>query len=303
MFEQKPEPSPYYHKPPMHFNNYEIYFNKDTSLSEVAPNKHSYYEFYFLLSGDVTFYVEEKKYSLISGDIVLISPNQGHHATIDNANGTPYERYVLWLDSNYMNTLSSKHTNLTSIFQTSYITNSQIQLTKDLQSLVQELFENIFINSNSHRYGADLLANAYIIELLVNLAQSKLFYPDSELDSIIPSELAVNDSIITNVLKYINEHIHERIQVSEICKYIFVSRSYLSKTFTEVVGIPIYQYIIKKKLFLAKQDLADGLEIQKISEKYNFGNYSSFYKAFRIEFGQSPKAYRDSLSQNRNTKF
>lgn len=192
--------------------------------------------------------------------------------------------------------LSSPHSNLSSIFQTSYITTSHIRPARDLQALIHNLFENIFINSNSHRFGTDLLANAYIIELLVNLAQSRLFYPDSEFETAIPSELSPNDTLILDVLKYINDHIQERIKISDICSCIFVSRSYLSKTFTNEIGIPIYHYIIKKKLFLAKQDLANGSDIQKTSEKYNFGNYSSFYKAFKTEFGQSPKEYRDSLS-------
>ena len=293
MFEEKISPSPYYRKPPMHFKNYDIFYNQDYNLSKISSNKHNYYEFYFLLSGNVTYYVEDLKYSLSSGDIVLISPNQEHHAVINNEANVPYERYVLWLSPTFVDSMSSSHTNLSFVFQTSCIINSKIQLPHDLLVHIKHLFKCIFINSKSQQYGSDLLAKAYITELLVHLAQSSLFCSNSILEHCQSEPLSKDTSLILKVLRYIDEHIYESIHINEICKHFFISRSYLSKVFSSEIEIPIYQYIIKKKLFLVQQDIVDGLPLQEICEKYNFGNYSSFYKAFRAEFGQSPKEFKN----------
>ena len=298
MFKQEIIPTPYHQKLPMGFKNYDIFYNLDHDLSKINPNQHRYYEVYFLLSGTVTYYIEGRKYSLASGDILLISPNQKHEAYIDNSSFIPYKRYVLWLSPSYVDALSSHRTNLSFTFQASYITNQQIRLSTDSLLHVKDLLKSIFINSKAQRYGSDLLTDAYITELLVHLGQLSLFCSNSLINYHPSESLSKDFSLVLKVLKYIEHHIYEPISINEICSHCFVSRSYLSKIFTKELGLPVYRYIIKKKLLLARQDIADGLAIQEASEKYSFGNYSSFYKAFCKEFGQNPQSFKMENAQD-----
>ena len=284
MNENRPQPSPYYHKQPMRFKDYEIYYNRDYSLTQIVPNKHNYYEFYFLISGDVTYFIDNRKYRLLPGDVILISPEQNHYAHIDATTDNPYERYVLWLNPAYLEKLSSTKSNLSTIFQNTRISSAQIRLPSAAYTVLHNLLEKIFINSSSKKYGADLLANAGVIELLVNLAQFKLFYTNTE----------VEPAILLDSSPVSNTHICDPLTVNDICSYFYVSRSHLSAKFRQELGMSIHQYIIKKKLFLAKQDLSDSMSIQGVVEKYSFGNYSSFYRAFKSEFGQSPQKYKTS---------
>lgn len=286
MERQELPPTPYSHKAPMRFKNYDIFFNQDHSLTQIVPNRHNYYEFYFLLSGDVTFFVENIEYHLTKGDIILISPDQLHCAKINPA--IPYKRYVLWLSVSYVESLSSESTRLANIFHTSRALGQQIRLSNELLPEIHQLFRNILIHSHAQKYGSDLLANAYITELLVLLAQTTLFAGDSTLP-YDPTGSSVHFSLVLRVLKYVDEHIHETIHINEICEHCFVSRSYLSKIFSRSLGMPVYQYIIKKKLYRAKQDIQNGIPAQEVTVKYSFGNYSTFYNAFRKEFGQSPR--------------
>ena len=286
-------PTPYHHKMPMQFKNYDIFYNRDYNLEKIVPNQHNYYEFYFLISGNVTYYIEGRKYTLESGDILLISPNQKHWAFIDDSASVPYERYVLWLSLGYVDSLSSDRTRLSYIFQTSYIISQQIRLSGDLMHHINYLLKRIFINSKSQSYGSDLLANAYISELLVHLAQSSLFSTNGIINYEPAKALNKDSSLVLKVLKYIEDHIYEPIHIDSLCGCFFVSRSHLSKIFSEELGLPVYRYIMKKKLLLARQDIADGQDIQTVSEKYSFGNYSSFYKAFCKEFGQNPQNFKN----------
>ena len=290
MLKKEIAPTPYQHKLPMQFKNYDIFFNKDLHLAKIPPNQHNYYEFYFLISGAVDYYIENRKYSLNSGDIILISPNQTHSAFINPS--VPYERYVLWLSVHYMETLSSDRTNLSAIFQASYIAGQQITLPREVFLHLQQLLNYIFVNSKAKNYGADLLANAYIIELLILLAQASLFCADKRSTHGLAEPQSQDFSLILKVLKYIEDHICSPISIDEICACCFMSRSHLSKIFCAQLGLPLHQYILKKRLFLAKQDIRDGLPIQEVTGKYGFQNYSAFYKAFCKEFGQNPKSFK-----------
>ncbi|GKG99855.1 MULTISPECIES: AraC family transcriptional regulator [Hungatella] len=296
MFEikKKSEPMPYYHKPPMRFRDFEIHYNRDYSLNHIVRNKHSYYEFYFLISGDVTYYIEDREFDLKPGAIILIAPEQYHQATINTRTGQAYERYVLWLDPEYLKRLSTDKSDLLLPFQKTYITSAHIQLTRDMQILINNLLEMILTSSVSKEYGADLLTNSYIIELLVHIARMKLFQQDTYLDQRL-NDNPENSPIITNTLNYINSHIYEDIRIQDITDYLYISRSYLSRVFNEEMGLSVHQFIAKKKLFLARQDLLGGTPVKEICQKYSFGNYSSFYRAFRTEFGQSPRAVRKNV--------
>ncbi|HIQ73507.1 MAG TPA: helix-turn-helix domain-containing protein [Candidatus Cottocaccamicrobium excrementipullorum] len=285
---EKLEPTPYYHKPPMRNQDYEIYYNKDDALDHIAENKHAYYEFYFLISGDVTYYIQEQEYNLKPGAIMLIAPSQYHHAVINIHSGQPYERYVLWLNPDYLKRLSSDKTDLFLPFQKTHATSAHLQLTRDMQITIHNLLELIFSGTHSQEFGMDLLTNSYVIELLVYIARVKLFQPNSD----IPASSSANTGAspaVTGALAYINSHIYEEIRVQDITSQLFVSRSYLSRVFNEEMGLSIHQFIVKKKLFLAKQDLIGGSSMQEVCHKYSFGNYSSFFRAFKQEFGQSPR--------------
>lgn len=289
--EKKREPLPYYHKPPMRFRDFEIHYNRDYKLNHIVNNVHDYYEFYFLISGDVTYYIEQNEYHLKPSSIILIAPGQRHHATINTRSGQPYERYVLWLDPGYLKRLSSGKSDLALPFEKTYITSAHIPLTRSMEMIINNLLELILNSSVSLEYGSDLLTNTYIVELLIHLARIKLFQQSSGLEHRLENG-GGNTPVISSALSYINNHILENIKLQDITDYLYVSRSYLSKRFSEEIGLSVHQFIIKKKLFLARQELLSGMSVTEVCQKYNFGNYSSFYRAFKAEFGLSPRSLK-----------
>lgn len=287
---KKAQPTSYYHKPPLRRRDFEIHYNKDRSLKHIVRNSHKNYEFYFLISGDVTYYVDSISYHLQPGDVVLIAPEQVHEAFI-NAESQAYERYVLWLNSEFLEKLSSSRTDLLLPFQKTYISSARISPAPDQKLSIHSLLERILISSTSQEYGSDLMTNSYIIELLVHIAKIKLFQKDYYFERSIRHDQK-NSSLVSDILAYINEHIYEEISIEQLTSLFFFSRSHLNKVFNEEIGMPLHQFIVKKKLFLARQDLLTNESVNHICTKYNFGNYTSFFRAFKQEFGQSPREFR-----------
>jgi AraC-like DNA-binding protein len=156
----------------------------------------------------------------------------------------------------------------------------------EIHSIIENLLQKILIQSNSQEYGADLLINAYITEILIHITKIKLYQQPDYLEKDIGG-----NKILFYVLNYISEHIHEKISIDDISKELYISNSHLSRVFSKYMGISIHQYITKKKLYFAKQDLLSDTPIEQICSFYNFGDYTSFFRAFKKEFGISPKAY------------
>ena len=72
---------------------------------------------------------------------------------------------------------------------------------------------------------------------------------------------------------------------------LYVSKSHLSHRFKEFTGLTLYQYIIKKRLVVARNMLREGAQVMDACLQCGFNDYSNFLKAFKREFGKSPKEF------------
>lgn len=277
-------PSRFYPKPQMQGKPFDIYYNFDDSMREFDEHSHDYYEFYFLISGNIQYTIDQHSYSLRKGDVLLIKPSQRHFAAIKSLDKKPYVRYVLWLSPDYLKSMCSPNTNLMLPFEKISGASNHMHISEETQLTIIKLLQQMMMNIKSEEYGSDILLNALIIELLVSLARIKLYRQPT-----LPDESSVTDPLISNALNYISEHITEEIRVDEIADSLFVSKSYLSRQFTEFMGISIYSYIVKKKLYLSKEELMGNTPIKDAYLMYGFGDYSSYFRAFKKEFGMSPR--------------
>ena len=78
----------------------------------------------------------------------------------------------------------------------------------------------------------------------------------------------------------------------ELAAHFYVSKYYLLHQFKEYTKTTIHQYILMKRINLAKDYLESGFSPTSIYEKCGFSTYSNFYKAFTGQTGISPGNYK-----------
>lgn len=296
------QPMIFYPKPQMTKKGYDIfyYINEEPwPMSEemrVDGHNHKYYELYAFVSGAVDYTIDGITYPLRPGDVLLMRPGQIHGVKVHNFK-IPYERYVLWITADYLKKLSSDETNLALTFANINFIDNYLRTSPEMFRSVTRLLQMILAQRKVNDYGSELLTDAYIAELLINVTKAKIYQRP-----VITGHAIEENDLITRTISYISDHIGERLSIEEITNALYVSKSHLSKLFTNTLGITIYQYIIKKRLFLAKQELLAGVSAETVSESYGFGNYSSFYRAFVKEFGSSPTEYVKKEMKNHSAK-
>lgn len=105
---------------------------------------------------------------------------------------------------------------------------------------------------------------------------------------------------IEKVLWYIENHYRESIDLDAISRVAGLSRSHLSRLFCYSIGMPFSQYLRKRRLGYAAQELAAGeRDILDLALSIGYGSHEAFSRAFKQEFGQTPERTRQ-IGHTRN---
>jgi len=269
----------------MKHSDFELQYKRDSYLKDVELHHHDFFEIYFLLAGDVTYLIESKIVHVMPGDLLLISPRELHQVLI-KPEMSVYERYVLWVDPQMIQRLSSPLTDLTrGLDSFSPLFGNQLRPKPEDRSKIRDLLEALHRESDSDGYGADLLRQSLLTQLLV-IINRLLAQQGTYLDEDTRTNRAV-----TQAINYINLHYGEPLSLDLLAERFYVSKYHLSHEFNRQVGTSIYRYIQKKRLLVARQLIAQGKRPNEVPALCGFGDYAGFYRAFKAEYGIAPREF------------
>lgn len=102
--------------------------------------------------------------------------------------------------------------------------------------------------------------------------------------------------IVTNVQKYITEHVEERLSLNDVASYFSISPNYLSQLFKKYSESGFSEYISQQKISRAKDLMTEGnLKVYEIAEILGFESAFYFSKVFKKVTGMTPRDYVQSL--------
>ena len=139
-----------------------------------------------------------------------------------------------------------------------------------------------------------LISKNYLEQLLILLVRD--ITKRGKID-IFPSIESMENHLVLEIKKYIEENIETTIRVTDICEKFGYSKSYLSKLFHMQCGETLANYTTHVKIKRAKQLIReDHLNFAQISAMLNFDNPQYFSRVFRRVTGMSPGEFKHSLN-------
>ena len=232
-----------------------------------STHTHNAYELIYFLDGDATHVIEDRKYKLKKGDLILIRPFQYHFIQID----TParYERYDILFDVEKHNVESAR------------LIPNDIEV---INLAGNEIIEDIFRKCDLYYQKS----NRDTFEKIVSHLLSELFYNITLFPHPLSETTTTLSPLISKALKYTNNNLCTVAGIEEIAEHLFVSESYLFRLFQKELHQTPKKYIMEKRLFLAQKMIRDGEKPTTVCERCGFGDYTTFYRNYITFFGYSP---------------
>lgn len=100
-----------------------------------------------------------------------------------------------------------------------------------------------------------------------------------------------NREIIQSSIDFIEENLKTEITAHELAENTGFSIFHYYRLFQSAVGMPVMQYIIRRKLINAVYDISQGQKMIDTALLYGFDTHAGFYKAFKREFGYTPSEF------------
>ena len=97
---------------------------------------------------------------------------------------------------------------------------------------------------------------------------------------------------------YIRTHITEEITLEQLEQVFYISRFHIAREFKRQTGQTLHSYIVKTKLDLCCHYIEQGRPITEVYRLGGFGGYNPFFRAFKQEYGMTPKQYFRSVQKD-----
>ena len=272
------------HRQSMKCKTFEVFHYYDAKPQKVSVHHHDFYEIYFFLGGDVSYWIEGKTYKLEQGDLLLISPMKLHQPIAHE--NIPYKRIVLWIDRNYLLSKSSDKTDLTECFNGEEDNITLLNPNAMMRGRLAELLELLARETRGNEFGSNHYAEGLFLQLMVEI--NRIAKRNNEKYSY-----SETPSLVNRVVSYINDNYNENISLDMLAKRFFVSKYHLSHEFGEQIGIGVYKYLTFKRLTVAKELLVEGHTATEVCERCGFHNYATFYRIFKAKYGMSPSDFTE----------
>lgn len=267
--------------------DFRLFHIKDQTKKEFAYHYHDFHKVVIFISGKVVYHIEGKAYQLSPWDILLVNRHAIHRSEIDPS--VPYERFILWIQNDIL------WQELLKCFQKANDRNyNLIRLNSALQEKMKDILFELETSTKSDGYGKEILTQSLFLQFMVYL--NRIFL---EKQYIFDKKSYTFDSQIACILQYINHNLKEDMSVETLSARYYVSKYHLMRKFKQETGYTLHNYIVNKRLLMARTLISNGMPVTKAAQESGFAEYSTFSRAYRKQFKTNPSEelphYRNSI--------
>ena len=261
-----------------------VSFHRDITYGRqsISLHSHSFYEIMLCRSSDrVEYLVGTNRYRLSAGDLIFVAPGVSHKPILPDDMQYAYERDILWVSADLVERICE-------LFPNSVLTGVEgvsLLRTKGTEwSYIGDYFGDGLREFEEMPMGYEESGTATAMLILTHICRAAK-------SGEVHHSQAEQPTLLTSFIEYIENNLSKPLTLDGIAAHFYISRSAVSKFFREEMDTSFHRFLTQRRLILAKQLISEGEGMERVAQLCGFTDYSVFYKAFKKEYGLSPREF------------
>lgn len=273
-----------------------VYKDQKSPQHELPDHFHEWYEIIFVHSGNGSIFIDQTFYDLHEGDIIIIPTNTIHRVIPEKSN-LILSTAIFFSPAFIQRTdIGNSFIYLNFFIEVKKTKNYKHTLLPKYLIKLEEYIDQLMIENQSQHEDRE---NALLLWLHLTLLTIHRNFRQKKPSPNIQHRHGPD--WLRKVLTLINQHIADDLNLQYIAKKVSVSEAHLSRAFKQLVGMTVVNYIMVKRIHLAKDCLTNSnLKISSIAEQCGFHSMPHFYRTFKKITSMTPTEFRKSHDPNHN---
>jgi AraC-like DNA-binding protein len=257
----------------------------DISFNMPIYHHHNVFEIYYLLEGRRNYFIQNRTYAVMKGDIVLINV-QDIHRTMDS-NNTPHERILIYFNKDFISSIINDEKDI-ALLDCFMGKNKVIRLIVSEQAFVETLLFRMLDENEKKPEGYLTYQRVLLTELLLFINRHIKRYDKQSIgtNSLLQKKMS-------EVAIYLTENYRSRISLKQVAERFFITPCHLSRSFKKATGFSFIEYVNSIRVKEAQKLLKKtNSSVMRIAELTGFDSQTHFGRVFKNLTGMSPLQYR-----------
>lgn len=257
---------------------------------------HDFWELVCVDRGEIDALAGDRRLTLKKGNILFHKPNEFHNVL---TNGKVSPSLVVIGFECHSPAIKSFEDQLMSVQDTEKELLAQIivEARNTFSGRLDDPYqEELIFNSEPLTFGSAQLISHYLEQLMIHLYRRYFSYSLPVRSSHFLAEASSGNDTYNRIVRYMEEHLGERMTIDRICRDNLVGRSQLQKLFRDTKGCGVIEFFSMMKIDTAKQMIRDNqLNFTQIADRLGYNSIHYFSRQFKQITTMTPSEYATSI--------
>lgn len=263
--------------------------SSESEIPETHYHCHDdFVELSFITSGSTDYLIDDKKYTLKKGQVLISNPGVYHKELFD-INTNCRELHI------GLSNISQFNSNMKDYID---IGDTNILTLNKYKDEILKCCDEIVEEQKNSNLAYPFMLKAIVMKLLI------LLHREIEVDT---SETTNHDftfkyrekkALVENITSYLSKNYVNDISLETLSKNMYLSSVYISKIFKDIMGDSPINYLIRIRLSKAKELLEQSnLPIKTVAKMVGYSDPYYFSKLYKKYYGISPTKAKGVVSK------
>ena len=257
---------------------------------------HDFWELVCVDRGEIDALAGDRRLTLKKGNILFHKPNEFHNVL---TNGKVSPSLVVIGFECHSPAIKPFEDQLMSVQDTEKELMAQIivEARNTFSGRLDDPYqEELIFNSEPLTFGSAQLISHYLEQLMIHLYRRYFSYSLPVRSSRFLAEASSGNDTYNRIVRYMEEHLGERMTIDRICRDNLVGRSQLQKLFRGTKGCGVIEFFSMMKIDTAKQMIRDNqLNFTQIADRLGYNSIHYFSRQFKQITTMTPSEYATSI--------